>query len=121
MALDNALAVREIVVGQLFAGPDVAAGANPDLLADDLAITVRLAGVVDEAADVAANHGVPHPLPVHGEAPDLTALQVLALTLEALLVIDQLAFIGNDALVLVDGLKGKDAPTVELGSPPDDS
>ena len=121
MALDDALAVREIVVGQLFARLDVAAGTNPDLMADDFAVAVRLACMVDEAADVAANHRIPHPPPIDREAPDLPALQVLPLALEALLVIDQLAFIGDDALVLVDGFAGEYAPTVELGPSSDDS
>ena len=121
MALDDALAVGEVVVGQFLARLDIAAGTNPDLFADDLAVAVRLARVVDEAADIAAHHRVPDPPAIDREAPDLTALQVLRLALEALFVINELALVRDDARVFVDGFEGEDSPTVELGPSPDDS
>src|SRR5688572_25364131 len=87
VALDDLLAVRVVVVGQLFAGLDVPSGPDPDVLADDLAVAVRPAGVIDEARDVAADHGVAHPAAIHREAPDLAALQVLRFAREAFLVV----------------------------------
>src|SRR4051812_44086634 len=92
-ALDDLLAVGVVVVGQLFASLDVAAGADPDVLADDLAVAVRLARVIDEARDVAADIGVADPAAVDGKTPDLAAFEIRGLALEAFLVIDQLAFV----------------------------
>jgi translocation and assembly module TamA len=66
--------------------------------------------------ELAIDHRVSHPAPVDSEAPDLAALQIPRLALEALLVIDELAFVADDAGVLVDGLCSKDAPPMQAGS-----
>lgn len=116
MAFDDALSVGEVVVGQLLPRLDVPAGPDPDLPADDLAVAIGLASVVDESADIAAHHRVPHPPRIDREAPDFPTFEVLSLAPEALLVIDQLALIGDDACVLIDGFTCEDAPTVKLGS-----
>src|SRR4029079_16119717 len=60
-ALNNLLAVRVIIVGELFTRFDVAAGADPDLAADDVAIAIRTARVVDEPRHVATRHRVADP------------------------------------------------------------
>src|SRR5687767_2913192 len=112
MAFDHLLTVRVVVVGQLFAGLDVAPGANPNHFPHDLAVAVRLAPVVDEAADVAANHRISHPPSIDGEAPDFAALEISPLSLEALFMIDELAVVGHDALVLVDRFECENAPPV---------
>src|SRR5436853_2219539 len=65
-ALNRLLAIRVVVVGELLAGRNVARGADPDRLADDVAVAVRLARVVDEARQVAADVGVTHPSPIDG-------------------------------------------------------
>src|ERR1043166_3906797 len=96
-ARDQLLTVRVVVVRQLFALPDVPRGADPDRPADDLAVAVRLAAVVDEAREIAADVRVAHPAAVHREAPDASALQVARLAFQALLVIDQLARVVDDA------------------------
>src|SRR6188472_3894121 len=67
--LDDLVAIRVVVVGQLFTGLDVPAGANPDVPSDDLAVAVRAARMIDEASDVATDHGVAHPAAVHRKAP----------------------------------------------------
>src|SRR5688572_20444507 len=121
MALDHPLAVCVVVVGELLACLDVPSSANPDVLADNLAVAVRLARVVDESRDVSADHRVPDPAPVDREAPDFTALQVVGLTLEAFLVIDQFALVGDDARVLVDRLEREHAPAMDLGTPANDA
>src|SRR5678815_4815425 len=82
LALDGQLAVGVVVVGELFARKDVATGADPDVLADDLAVAIRLAGVVDEAGDVAADMRVADPAAVDREAPDFAAFEVLRLAFE---------------------------------------
>src|SRR5688572_27110794 len=121
VALDDALAVGVVVVGQLFARRDVLAGTNPDVVADNLAVAVRLARVVDEPRDVAIDHGVADPPAIHGEAPDLAALQILRLALETFLVIDQLAFVFDDARVLVDWLEREHAPAMHLRTSTNDA
>src|SRR5688572_13284790 len=78
-ALDDALAVGVVVVGEFLARLDVLAGADPDVLADDLAVAIRLARVIDEARHIAADHRVADPPAIDGEAPDFPALQVLDL------------------------------------------
>src|SRR6266498_969174 len=57
-ALDQPVAVRIVVVGQLFALPDPARGADPDDAVLDLDIAVGPARMIDEARDVAADTGV---------------------------------------------------------------
>ena len=71
---------------------------------------------MDEARDVAADVGVAHPSAVHGEAPDLAAIQVLRFPLQAFLVVDELTGVVDDACVLVDRLEREDAPAMELGA-----
>ena len=119
-ALNRLLAIRVVVVGELLAGLDVARGADPDRLADDVAVAVRLARVIDEAREVAADVGVTHPAAIHREAPDAAVLQVARLACEALLVIDELARIVDDACVLRDRFRGEHAPSMHLGAPPHD-
>ena len=70
-ARDRLLAVGAVVVGQLFALRDVAGGADPDRLPDDLRVAVRLAGVIDEARDVAADRGITDVQAIQLEAPDV--------------------------------------------------
>src|SRR5687767_10235112 len=120
-ALDDPLAVGVVVVGQLFARLDVLAGADPDVLADDLAVAVRLARMVDEAGDVAADHGVAHPAAIDREAPDLAALQILGLSLEAFLVVDELAFVFDDAGVFRDRLESEHPPAMNLRTAANDA
>src|SRR5512134_3999797 len=115
MAFDHLLTVRVVVVGQLFARLDIAPRAYPDHLPHDLAVAIRLAPVVDEPADVAANHRIAHPPSIDSEAPDFTALEISPLSFEALFVIDELAVVGHDALVLVDRFECEDSPTVKRG------
>jgi len=87
-ALNDLLAVGVVVVGELLAGLDVAPGADPDVTADYLAVTVRLARVVDEPRDISADVSIAHPAPIHSETPDLAAFQVRRFALQAFLVID---------------------------------
>jgi hypothetical protein len=120
MAFDHLLAVGVVVVGQFLPRGDVPSGTNPDVLADNLAITVGLAGVVDEARDTAVHVAVADPAPVDREAPDLAPLQVFRLPPVAFLVIDQLAIVGDDAGVLVDWFFGENAPSMKLGAASND-
>ena len=113
-ARDRLVALGVVVVGQLFARLDVARRADPDRLVDDVDPAVRLARVVDEPRDVAADVGVAAPVAVDPEHPDAALAQVAILAALALLVGDELAGVVDDALVLVDGLDGEDAKAVQL-------
>ena len=73
--------------------------------------------MVDESRDVAADHRVAHPAPIHREAPDLAALQVDFLALAALLVIDELAVVSDNPPVLVDRFEREHAESVQLRLP----
>src|SRR4051794_17038772 len=85
-ALDEALAVGVVVVGELFSLPNRARRANPDHALLDVDITVRPARMVDEPRQVAADAGVDHCAIRELEAPDVALLNVAALPLQALLV-----------------------------------
>src|SRR5207253_8450819 len=115
------LAIGVVVVRQLFAGVDITRGADPDRLSDDVAVTIRLTGVVDEAREIAVNIGIAHPAAVDGETPDAPLRQVLRLALQALLVIDQLACVIDDARIFCDWFGGEDAPSVDVRAAPYDS
>ena len=62
VALNHLLAISVVVIGELFTWFDVAPGADPDVVADDLAIAIGLAGVVDEPRDVAARPRIADPV-----------------------------------------------------------
>src|SRR5436309_9165618 len=70
-ALDERVAVRVVVVRQLLAAADRARRADPDASLLDVEVAVRLAGVIDEARDVAANACINHAAVRQLEAPDL--------------------------------------------------
>src|SRR5687767_9510977 len=67
----GAHAVSRIIVGVLFSLADVLRGANPDGVADDLRVAVRLARMVDVARDVPADGRVADVQPIELEAPDV--------------------------------------------------
>ena len=117
------LAVGEVVIGQLFARLDITRRADPDRLrlADDVAVTIRFTGVIDESGDVAANVRIAYPAAIHGETPDAPLLQIPGLASQALLVIDQLASVIDDACVLVNGLESEYAPAVDSRAAAHDS
>src|SRR4051812_47008667 len=69
-------AVGQVVVGELFTLLDIPRGANPDRVAVHLGVAVRLAGVIDEAGNVAAHRGIADVEPIELEAPDVPLLQV---------------------------------------------
>src|SRR5436190_22339246 len=116
-ALDRALAVGRIVVGELFTLADVAGGDDPDGVADDPRVAVRLALVVDEPGDIAADPGVADVEPIELEAPDVPLLQVALLALQALAVVDLLARVVDDPGVFGDGPGGKDPPALDGRAP----
>src|SRR5688572_3889620 len=119
-ALDVARSVGHVVVQELFTLPDVPGGDDPDLIADHEGVTVRRAGVIDEARDVAAHGGVANVEAIELETPDVPLPQVPILALQALLVRDLLTIVGDDPFVLVDWLGGEDAPPLDCGFPPFD-
>src|SRR3954468_4047817 len=116
-ALDVPVAVGRVVVGQFFAGADVARRADPDRVADDLGIAVRPACVVDEPRDVAPDRRVAHVEPIQLEAPDVPRFQVARLALQALAVGDLLPRVVDDTLVLGNGLRREHAPPGNLRTP----
>src|SRR5437763_15474341 len=69
-ARNRPLAVNRIIVGELFASADVAPGADPNRLVDDLEPAVRRAGVVDEPRDVCAGVRIAAPGAAHPVDPD---------------------------------------------------
>jgi len=111
----RAHAIGRVVVRQLLAAADVAGGANPDGVPDDLCVAVRGAGVIDIAGDVAAHGRITHIQVIQLETPDVTSLQVSPLTLQALLVRDLLTGVMNDSRVLGDRQGGKDSPPLDAG------
>src|SRR4029453_16101787 len=110
-------AVSRVIVGDFFSPLDIARGANPDDVADDLRVTVRRARVIHVACDVAADGRVAHVEPVQFEAPDVPLLGVALLAPQPLLIGDFLASVVDDSRVLGDGLGGKNAPTLDSGPP----
>src|SRR3954470_6111177 len=120
-AFDDLFAVGVVVVRQFLTGLDVPPGADPDVLADDLAVAIRLAGVIDEPGDIPTNHRVANPAAIHRKTPDFTALEIPGLALVALLVIDELAFVADDPCVLVDWFESEDAEAVYSGFTTDDA
>src|SRR5207248_456292 len=84
---------------------------------DDVDIAVRAARMVDEPRVVAANGGVDYRPVGQLEAPDVAALDVAPLPLEALLIGDLLAGVVNDARVLRNLLCRVDAPPMDLRTP----
>src|SRR4029079_8131376 len=113
---DHLVALGVVVVGQLFAGLDPARRADPDRLVDDVDPAIRLAGVIDEPRDVAADVGVPAPLAIHAEHPDAALAELAVLARLALLVGDQLSGVVDDPLVLVDRLDGEDPEAMQSGA-----
>src|ERR1700730_11430321 len=98
--MDETFAVRVVVVGQLLAFSNVARGADPDHALLDVDVAVRLAPVIDEARHV-ADHARIDDRPVGElEAPDMPALDVAPLALQAFLIGDELARVMNDPRVL---------------------
>src|SRR5947209_4291288 len=85
-ALDERVAIRVVVVRQLLAAADRARRADPDASVLDVDVAVRLAGVIDEARDVAADARIDHRAVRQLEAPDVPALDVAPLAAQALLV-----------------------------------
>src|SRR5207237_9575736 len=84
VALDRSVAVGRIIVRQLFTLTDVPRGADPDRIADDLRIAVRLARVIDVARDVSADRRIANIQTIQLETPDATASQVSLLAPETL-------------------------------------
>jgi hypothetical protein len=112
-ALDRAFAIGVVVVGQLVAALNGLRRSDPDRVADDLRIAVRLARMIDEARDVAPDIGVDDPAAIQLEAPDTAILQVSPFSLETLGIGDLLAGVMNNPFVLRDDLGSEDAATVE--------
>ena len=106
-----------IVVGQLFALPDRARRPDPDDPSGDVHVAVGLAGVINEARDVAADCGVDDGPIRQLEAPDVPPFPVPELALQALLVGDFLTGVIDDAGVFRNRACGIDAPSMNLRSP----
>src|SRR5688572_3194507 len=107
-------AVGHVVVRQFLSLADVPRCDDPDRVIDDVRVAVRLARMVDVSRHVPPDGRVAHVEPVEPEAPDMAVARVAPLALEALLVWDLLAVIGDDSLVLVDGLRRENAPAFDL-------
>src|SRR5262249_195814 len=119
-ALDEALAVRVVVVGQLLAFTNRSCRAYPDDAVLDVDITVRPARMIDIARVVPAYSPIAGGAVREFEAPDVTAPNVAALAFETLLVRDLLARVVDDACVLGNGRRRVDAPALDLRFPPFD-
>ena len=117
LALDEPFTVRVVVIGELFALPDLAIRADPDGASVDVDVTVRVAGVIDEARVVAADAGVDHRAIGELEAPDVAVLDVARLSLQTDLVGNLLARVVDDARVLRNRLRRVDAPPLNLLTP----
>ena len=117
-AADNLLfTVSVIVVSQLLTLADRARRPDPDDPAGDVHVAVRLAGVIDETRDVAADRRIDDGPIRQLEAPDVPAFPVPTLAFQALLVGDLLAGVIDDASVLGNRAHGIDAPPMDPRSP----
>src|SRR5205823_1926454 len=116
-ALLQAVAVGVVVICQLLAFPDRPGRPDQDRAILDVDVAVRVAAVVDQAGDVAADADVHDGAVRQLEAPDVIVLDVSPLALEALLIGNDLALIVDDAFVLRYRLRSVDAPPVDFRSP----
>ena len=114
MTWDLFIAISVIVVREFFAAFEILAGDDPDRTVDDVGVAIGCARMVDESGDVAANVAINDPPTVDAKTPDLSAPQITVFPLLAFLGPDLFTRVRNDALVLVDILHCKDAPTVQL-------
>src|SRR5688572_5843865 len=109
-----------VVVGKFVTLRDVLRGPDPDDVVHHLGITVADTRVIDEPCGAAAHIAVAKPAAVQREAPDLPVLLIPGLTAVGFRRGDLLAAVLDDALVLVDGLGGIDAPPRNVRSLADD-
>src|SRR5688500_7135233 len=116
-ALHACFAIGAVVVGQLFARPDVAQRSYPDAVAVDLAVAVRPAGVIDVAADVAAEGRIARPAPVDRETPDAAAREIALLAPVRFGRADLLACVLDDEGVFGNRRGRKDARATDAGRP----
>ena len=113
-ALDLSFAVRHVVVGQLFALADIACGADPDHVADDVHVAVAFAGVIDEARQISADSRIAHPAAIDLEAPDRAPASCTRFAPQAFLMRDLLAGIIDNSGVFRDRPRGKHSPSMQL-------
>src|SRR3954470_17154404 len=109
-AFDRRLPVGVVVVIQLGAFPDRLGGADPDHAILDFDVAVRLARVIDEPGDVAADCGIDGCTVRQLEAPDMTLVEIPGFALQTFLVRDLLAGVIDDPLVLRNGFRRENAP-----------
>ena len=80
-ARNSSKSVRVVVVCQLLPLFDVPRCQDPDRVADDVDITVGMAGVIDVSRDIATDGRVARPAAIDCEDPDALVWQVAELPL----------------------------------------
>ena len=113
-AVDAPLSVRAVIVCELLSRSNIARGADPDRIADDVNVAVRAARVIDESRDVASHRRIANPLAIDLKAPNAPALHVPTFTAQAFAVGDFLPGVIDDAGVLRDRRDGEHAPSMNL-------
>ena len=113
-AADTAFAIRAIVVRQFFPDLDVPCRSDPDGVPENVDIAVRVARMVNETSQVAADRCVANPAAIDLKAPDLPAFHVPPLTAKALLMRNALTRVVDDPRVLGNRFDRDHAPAVEL-------
>ena len=105
-----------VVVADLLTSSDRSSCANPDDALVDLDVTVRRAGVVDEAGDIASHRGVHYPCAIQLEAPDVPLGQLSLLAGNAVLRPELLAGVVDDPLVFRNRRSREHTPSVNTGA-----
>ena len=116
-AHDQPLAVRIVVIRQLLTPSYRPGSPDPDSPLADLDVAVRVAGVIDEPRDVAADPRVDDRAVGQLETPDVVVPDVTAFTLEAFTIRDFFAGVIDDARVLRDRARCVDTPSMDSGFP----
>ena len=110
------ITVGVVVVADLLTLSDRSSCTNPDDVFVDLDVTVRRAGVVDEAGDIASHLGVHYPCAIQLEAPDVPLGQLSLLAGNAVLRPELLAGVVDDPLVLRNRRSREHTPSMNTGA-----
>ena len=111
-ALNLLVSVCVIVISEFFTRLHSLAGNDPDPAVYDIAVTIRLTGMVNKPSNVSANIRIDHPASIQSKAPDFSTAKVTVLAIFTFLCGDLLSVVGNDAFVLIDMLKSEHTPAV---------
>jgi hypothetical protein len=111
---DFAFTVCAVVVGELLSSFDIARGPDPDGVAHDVHVTVRLTRMIDEPRQVTADGCIANPTPIDLEAPNFPALHVLPLAAQAFLMGNPFPRVVDDPRVFRNRRDRDNAPAMQF-------